>query len=130
MTATEIVEVAEVALTTEPAGLTGGPRGAADRAGEPRWPGSGPRCSAWPRSASRTTSSPSAATRWSPSSSIAQIRKATGVRLPMQTLFEQPTVAGLAAHVEELRGAGASPPAEPAPQETTIPKLERRGETP
>ncbi|PZF95305.1 type I polyketide synthase, partial [Micromonospora deserti] len=34
---------------------------------------------------------------------IAAMRKATGVRLPMRSLFETPTVAGLAARIEELR---------------------------
>ncbi|MGK5739883.1 SDR family NAD(P)-dependent oxidoreductase [Micromonospora sp. URMC 103] len=36
---------------------------------------------------------------------IAAMRKATGVRLPMRSLFETPTVAGLAARIEELRAA-------------------------
>ncbi|MEH1016838.1 SDR family NAD(P)-dependent oxidoreductase [Micromonospora sp. CPCC 206060] len=56
---------------------------------------------------------------------IAAMRKATGVRLPMRSLFETPTVAGLAARIEELR---ASAPAEqpPAPTETgSIPRLPR-----
>ena len=129
VTATEIVEVAEVALTTEPAGLTAG------------------------HVAPRTELEASLARQWAEVLGvdevsveedffavggnslvaiqlIAQIRKETGVRLPMQILFEQSTVARLAAYIEELRGAGASQPAEPAPQETTIPKLERRGETP
>jgi acyl carrier protein len=48
---------------------------------------------------------------------IAQIRRATGVRLPMRMLFEAQTVAELAARVEELRGGGAA--------EDTIPKLSR-----
>ncbi|SCL28940.1 type I polyketide synthase [Micromonospora inyonensis] len=56
---------------------------------------------------------------------IAAMRKATGVRLPMRSLFETPTVAGLAARIEELR---ASAPAEEptAPSATpTIPRLPR-----
>ncbi|MGW1062492.1 type I polyketide synthase [Micromonospora rubida] len=57
---------------------------------------------------------------------IASMRKATGVRLPMRSLFETPTVAGLAARIEELR-AEASAAAEPAvPAATTsIPRLPR-----
>ncbi|MBB5958242.1 acyl transferase domain-containing protein/acyl carrier protein [Saccharothrix tamanrassetensis] len=51
---------------------------------------------------------------------IAQIRKAVGVRLPMRSLFDAPTVAGLAVKVEQLR---AAEPAE-APART-IPKLRR-----
>ncbi|MGC5022571.1 SDR family NAD(P)-dependent oxidoreductase [Micromonospora sp. DT47] len=52
---------------------------------------------------------------------IAAMRKATGVRLPMRSLFETPTVAGLAARIEELRAAaGAEEPAAP-----TIPRLPR-----
>ncbi|WP_433260472.1 SDR family NAD(P)-dependent oxidoreductase [Actinosynnema sp. CS-041913] len=51
---------------------------------------------------------------------IAQIRKAVGVRLPMRSLFDAPTVAGLAVKVEQLR---AEEPAE-APART-IPKLRR-----
>ncbi|MCW3841258.1 SDR family NAD(P)-dependent oxidoreductase [Micromonospora yasonensis] len=55
---------------------------------------------------------------------IAAMRKATGVRLPMRSLFETPTVAGLAARIEELR---ASQPAdEPAaPATPAIPRLPR-----
>ncbi|MFI1196259.1 SDR family NAD(P)-dependent oxidoreductase [Micromonospora sp. NPDC020750] len=57
---------------------------------------------------------------------IASMRKATGVRLPMRSLFETPTVAGLAVRIEELR-AEASAVAEPAtPAATTsIPRLPR-----
>ncbi|WP_206797445.1 type I polyketide synthase [Amycolatopsis sp. MtRt-6] len=55
---------------------------------------------------------------------IAQVRKTTGARLAMKTLFESSTVAALAERIEELRGAPA-PAAEPAPAATTIPKLER-----
>ncbi len=56
---------------------------------------------------------------------IAAMRKATGVRLPMRSLFETPTVAGLAARIEELRAAApvdrpAAPAAIPA-----IPRLPR-----
>jgi phthiocerol/phenolphthiocerol synthesis type-I polyketide synthase E len=49
---------------------------------------------------------------------IAQIRKATGVRLPMRVLFDAPTVAELAVQIEELKrgGGGAT---------KTIPKLSR-----
>ncbi|MEH0844045.1 SDR family NAD(P)-dependent oxidoreductase [Micromonospora sp. CPCC 205711] len=53
---------------------------------------------------------------------IAAMRKATGVRLPMRSLFETPTVAGLAARIEELRAAApADEPATPA----TIPAIPR-----
>jgi len=36
---------------------------------------------------------------------IAQVRKEFGVRLPMRSIFEEPTVAGAAALIEQLRGA-------------------------
>ncbi|MCG5442013.1 SDR family NAD(P)-dependent oxidoreductase [Micromonospora sp. NIE79] len=57
---------------------------------------------------------------------IAAMRKATGVRLPMRSLFETPTVAGLAARIEELRVAAADTdePATPAPI-PAIPRLPR-----
>ncbi|WBB71196.1 SDR family NAD(P)-dependent oxidoreductase [Micromonospora sp. WMMD1128] len=56
---------------------------------------------------------------------IAAMRKATGVRLPMRSLFETPTVAGLAARIEELRAeATAEPPAAPAAI-PAIPRLPR-----
>ncbi|MFF1611415.1 SDR family NAD(P)-dependent oxidoreductase [Amycolatopsis sp. NPDC058278] len=57
---------------------------------------------------------------------IAQVRKTTGARLAMKTLFESSTVAALAERIEELRSGSAPAPAdEPAPAATTIPKLER-----
>ncbi|MFG1646306.1 beta-ketoacyl synthase N-terminal-like domain-containing protein [Amycolatopsis sp. NPDC049252] len=52
---------------------------------------------------------------------IAQVRKTTGARLAMKTLFESSTVATLVERIEELRSDAA--PEEPAA--TTIPKLER-----
>ncbi|MGW5054166.1 type I polyketide synthase [Actinokineospora sp. NPDC004072] len=52
---------------------------------------------------------------------IAALRNATGVRLPMRSLFEVPTVAGLAERIEELRAE-----AEPEPEPTqTIRRLPR-----
>ncbi|WP_340688450.1 SDR family NAD(P)-dependent oxidoreductase [Amycolatopsis coloradensis] len=54
---------------------------------------------------------------------IAQVRKATGTRLAMKTLFEASTVATLAERIEELRAGKAEAPDESA--RTTIPKLER-----
>jgi len=48
---------------------------------------------------------------------IAQVRKAVNVRLPMRTLFEAPTVAGMAIRVEELRSAGST--------DESIPRLPR-----
>ncbi|HWM01615.1 MAG TPA: SDR family NAD(P)-dependent oxidoreductase [Actinophytocola sp.] len=53
---------------------------------------------------------------------IAQVRKALGVKLPMRALFESPTVAGMAAVVEQLRDEETPTPA-PA---TSIPRLARR----
>ncbi|WP_370973451.1 SDR family NAD(P)-dependent oxidoreductase [Amycolatopsis sp. cg9] len=53
---------------------------------------------------------------------IAQVRKTTGARLAMKTLFESSTVAALAERIEELRTAALS---RESAGETTIPKLER-----
>ncbi|TDV43151.1 type I polyketide synthase [Actinophytocola oryzae] len=55
---------------------------------------------------------------------IAALRKAVGVRLPMRSLFETPTVAGLAARVEEVQAEEAAAPEREAPR-TTIPRLPR-----
>jgi acyl carrier protein len=51
----------------------------------------------------------------------AAIRNALGVKMPMRTLFDRPTVAQIAARIEELRGTPAA--AEPA--EDPIPRLPR-----
>ncbi|MEV0424351.1 type I polyketide synthase [Streptosporangium canum] len=55
---------------------------------------------------------------------IASLRKAVGVKLPMRSLFESPTVAELALVVERLRAADGE--AEQSRPATTIPKLDRK----
>ncbi len=55
---------------------------------------------------------------------IASVRKAVGAKLPMRSLFEAPTVAGMAAAVDRVR-ATADPGSATAP-EPTIPTLARR----
>ncbi|WP_291412724.1 type I polyketide synthase [Actinophytocola sp.] len=52
---------------------------------------------------------------------IAQIREATGVRLPMRAIFETPTVAEMAVTITAM---SAAPPAEPEPS-STIRRLAR-----
>ncbi|WDZ82467.1 type I polyketide synthase [Micromonospora cathayae] len=56
---------------------------------------------------------------------IAAMRKATGVRLPMRSLFETPTVAGLAARIEEQRAAAPAEEPAAAPTIPAIPRLPR-----
>jgi acyl carrier protein len=55
---------------------------------------------------------------------VAQVRKATKVKLPMRSLFEASSVAAMAELVESLR---SQPPAEhgSGPADVTIPRLER-----
>jgi acyl carrier protein len=52
---------------------------------------------------------------------VAAVRKAVGAKLPMRTLFDRPTVAEIAARVEELRDPGTAA----APAEPQIPRLPR-----
>ncbi|SCL28072.1 Acyl transferase domain-containing protein [Micromonospora pallida] len=56
---------------------------------------------------------------------IAAMRKATGIRLPMRSLFETPTVAGLAARIEELRATAPAEEPTAAPTISAIPRLPR-----
>ncbi len=62
---------------------------------------------------------------------IAQVRKSTGARLAMKALFEAPTVAELAARIEELTAEADPAPeratqrTQPEQQTTTIPKVKR-----
>jgi len=55
---------------------------------------------------------------------ITQLRRATGIRLPMRALFEASTVGELAARVEQIRAEGGSPDEQPA--ESPIPRQARR----
>ena len=56
---------------------------------------------------------------------IARVRHALAIDLPLRALFESPTIAGLAAHVEEARRGGLGlptvPPPRPAPREAPVP---------
>ncbi|HEX3647191.1 MAG TPA: SDR family NAD(P)-dependent oxidoreductase [Pseudonocardiaceae bacterium] len=65
---------------------------------------------------------------------LATVRSELGVRLPMRSVFEEPTVAGVAARIEELRRAQpaarqqpAGEPAEVVTSPSVIPRLRRPG---
>jgi acyl transferase domain-containing protein/acyl carrier protein len=60
---------------------------------------------------------------------ISLVRKAVGVKLPMRTLFDAPTVAGMAARVEQLKAAGAPVDADAATTIKRLPRSEPAGAT-
>ncbi|HYO15771.1 MAG TPA: amino acid adenylation domain-containing protein [Thermoanaerobaculia bacterium] len=51
----------------------------------------------------------------------ARLRETFRVDLPLQTVFEHPTVAGLARRLDELRGGPALPPLRPVPRDRDLP---------
>ncbi|MFG2058172.1 SDR family NAD(P)-dependent oxidoreductase [Micromonospora sp. NPDC048930] len=57
---------------------------------------------------------------------IAAMRKAVGVQLPMRSLFERPTIAELAALIEQMRAEEPAEPTAADPAAPTIPRLPRR----
>jgi hypothetical protein len=56
---------------------------------------------------------------------MARVRDAWQVEIPLRTLFERPTIAGLAEAIEQARQAGAEPQ---MPAITRVPRAERRVE--
>ena len=55
---------------------------------------------------------------------VGRLRTAFGVEVPLRVLFELPTIAGLAAHIEGVRRAGvtlAAPPLEPVSRDGSLP---------
>jgi acyl carrier protein len=59
---------------------------------------------------------------------IALVRKQIQVKLPMRSLFEEPTAAGVARLIEQARAGTAEAPAEPADTGTAIPRQPRRAD--
>jgi len=59
---------------------------------------------------------------------IALIRKELGVRLPMRSLFEEPTVAGVTSLIEQARATTPAAETAPAANQSAIPRLPRRSE--
>ena len=57
---------------------------------------------------------------------IALVRKQLQVKLPMRSLFEEPTVAGLVRLIEQARDGGAA--AEPDDADGAIPRQPRRAD--
>lgn len=57
---------------------------------------------------------------------VSTVRKEMGIRIPMRSIFEVPTVAGAAALIESLRdGQGGGTPDQAQPGGTSIPRLPR-----
>jgi phthiocerol/phenolphthiocerol synthesis type-I polyketide synthase E len=71
---------------------------------------------------------------------LAMVQKELGVRLPMRSIFEDPTIAGAVARIEQIQAAGSSPTGQPdatkpvgtpaAGVSSTIPRLQRPETTP
>ena len=59
---------------------------------------------------------------------IALVRKQIQVKLPMRSLFEEPTAAGVARLIEQVRAGTAEAPAEPDDTGTAIPRQPRRAD--